>query len=451
MSLGPFSSPYVPNTDSDRKAILEAIGARSIEDLFKDIPEGYRNPVLDLPIPLPELELRREMQALSEINLNVDSSPCFLGGGSYNHFIPAAVGYIVSRGELSTAYTPYQPEVSQGTLQAIYEFQSLVCQLTGMEVANSGMYDGATSLAEAALMACRVTGKNRILVLDTVSPDYASVIRTYAEPQGLEVVMVESHPPGRPWDQIVDDNISCLVVQHPNYFGYLEELDELVRAVHDRNALLVVSTDPTFLGLFRSPGEYGADIVVAEGQPLGVPLSFGGPYVGLFTCRSKFLRQMPGRIVGKTTDTLGRDGYVLTLQTREQHIRRERATSNICTSEALVGTAVVTYLACMGKTGLRHIAELTYHKSHYAASLIDAIDGYRVQPGIFFQEFLVDCPIPAKDLNAKLMERGIIGGIDVSSGSFNDNKLLLCVTEMNSRAQIDTLVEALTVIGKEVS
>ena len=444
MSLGRFSSPYVPNTDSDRKAILEAIGARSIEDLFKDIPEDYRNPVLDLPTPLPELELRREMQALSEINLDVERHPCFLGGGSYNHFIPAVVGYIVSRGELSTAYTPYQPEVSQGTLQAIYEFQSLVCQLTGMEVANSGMYDGATALAEAALMACRVNGKSRILVLDTVSPDYISVIRTYAEPQGLEVSTVGGS------DQIVEDDIACLVVQHPNYLGYLEGLDELVRIVHDRNALLVVYTDPTFLGLFRSPGEYGADIVVAEGQPLGVPLSFGGPYVGLFTCRSKFLRQMPGRIVGKTTDTFGRDGYVLTLQTREQHIRRERATSNICTSEALVGTAVVTYLACMGKTGLRHIAELTYHKSHYAASLIDSIDGYSVPlPGIFFQEFVIECPMPPKDLNAKLMERGIIGGIDVSQHVHNG--LLLCVTEMNSRAQIDSLVEALTDIGKELS
>ena len=368
----------------------------------------------------------------------------FLGGGAYNHFIPAVVGYVVSRGELSTAYTPYQPEVSQGTLQAIYEFQSLVCQLTGMDVANSGMYDGATSLAEAALMACRITGKNRITVLDTVSPDYVSVIKTYAEPQGLEVSTVSASNP------IVGDDNSCLVVQHPNYLGYLEEVDELVRVTHDSKALLVVYTDPIFLGLFRSPGEHGADIVVAEGQPLGVPLSFGGPYVGLFTCRSEFLRQMPGRIVGKTTDTFGRDGYVLTLQTREQHIRRERATSNICTSEALVGTAVVTYLACMGKTGLRHIAELTYHKSHYAAALINSIDGFSVPlPGIFFQEFVVKCPISPKDLNARLLGLGIIGGIDVSDHV--PNGLLLCVTEMNSRVQIDTLVDALMVIGKEVS
>ncbi|MFH1559822.1 MAG: aminomethyl-transferring glycine dehydrogenase subunit GcvPA [Chloroflexota bacterium] len=401
MNQGRLSSPYVPNTDGDRQAMLQAIGVESVDALFADIPTGYDRPSLNLPPPLSELELRRELQALSDLNSTPGRVPSFLGGGAYHHFIPAVVNHVTSRGELTTAYTPYQPEVSQGTLQAIYEFQSLVSQLMGMEVANAGMYDGATALAEAALMACRVTGKGRIAVLDTVSPTYLSVMKTYAEPQGLEVY------PTSPGAARVEEDTACIAVQHPNSYGYLEELAALERAAHQGNALLVVSTDPVFLGMFRSPGESGADIAVAEGQPLGVALSYGGPYVGLFTCKAQFLRQMPGRIVGKTVDTQGRTGYVLTLQTREQHIRRERATSNICTSEALVGTAIVAYLACMGRVGLRHIAELTYHKAHYAASLIGRIAGYSLPlEGTFFQEFVVQCPMPPGEMNRRLLEEG---------------------------------------------
>jgi glycine dehydrogenase subunit 1 len=307
----------------------------------------------------------------------------------------------------------------------------------GMEVANSGMYDGATALAEAALMACRVTSKGRIAVLDTVSPIYLSVIKTYTEPQGLEIYSTSPNSP------ILEDDTACLVVQHPNSYGYLEELKALAGIVHEKNALLVTSTDAVSLGMFRPPGESGADIAVAEGQPLGVALSYGGPYVGLFTCKTEFLRQMPGRIVGKTVDTQGRDGYVLTLQTREQHIRRERATSNICTSEALIGTAVVVYMACMGKVGLRHIAELTYHKAHYAASLIERIPGHSLPiQGTFFQEFVVRCPIAPEEVNRLLLQEGIIGGLDVSDRI--PNGLLLCVTEMNTREEIDGLAQALT-------
>ncbi|MDA0988708.1 MAG: aminomethyl-transferring glycine dehydrogenase subunit GcvPA [Chloroflexi bacterium] len=436
MHQGRLSSPYVPNTDGDRKAMLQAIGVESVEALFADIPEGYGRPSLDLPSPLSELELRRELQALSDLNSTPGRVPCFLGGGAYHHYIPAVVNHVISRGELATAYTPYQPEVSQGTLQAIYEFQSLVCQLMGMEVANSGMYDGATALAEAALMACRVTGKGRIAVLDTVSPTYLSVIRTYTEPQGLEIYLTGPDASG------VQEDTACVVVQHPNSYGYLEELEALGRIVHEKGALLVVSTDAVFLGMFRPPGESGADIAVAEGQPLGVALSYGGPYVGLFTCKTEFLRQMPGRIVGKTVDTQGRDGYVLTLQTREQHIRRERATSNICTSEALIGTAVVAYLACMGQVGLRHIAELTYHKAHYAASLIGRIPGYSLPiDGTFLQEFVAQCPIAPGEVNRRLLQEGIIGGLDVSDRI--PNGLLLCVTEMNTRQEIEFLAEAL--------
>jgi len=436
-----LSSPYVPNTDGDRQAMLQCIGVESVEALFADIPVGYVRPSLDLPSSLSELELRRELQALSDLNSTPGRVPCFLGGGAYHHYIPAVVNHVISRGELATAYTPYQPEVSQGTLQAIYEFQSLVCQLMGMEVANSGMYDGATALAEAALMACRVTGKGRIAVLDTVSPTYLSVMKTYTEPQGLEIYQVNPASPH------VGVDTACVVVQHPNSYGYLEELEALGRMAHEKNALLVVSTDAVFSGMFRSPGGNGADIAVAEGQPLGVALSYGGPYVGLFTCKTEFLRQMPGRIVGKTVDTHGRDGYVLTLQTREQHIRRERATSNICTSEALIGTAVVAYLACMGKVGLRHIAELTYHKAHYAAALIGKIPGYSLpMDGTFFQEFVVQCTVEPGEVNRLLLQNGIIGGVDVSERITNG--LLLCVTEMNTRQEIDGLAEALARIAQ---
>jgi glycine dehydrogenase subunit 1 len=441
MHQGRLSSPYVPNTDGDRRAMLQAIGVESVEALFADIPDGYGRPALDLPSPLSELELRRELQALSDLNSTPGRVPCFLGGGAYHHYIPAVVNHVISRGELATAYTPYQPEVSQGTLQAIYEFQSMVCQLMEMEVANSGMYDGATALAEASLMSCRVTGKGRIAVLDTVSPTYLSVIKTYTEPQGLEIYLINPASPH------VEHDTACIVVQHPNSYGYLEELEALGRMAHEKDALLVVSTDAVFLGMFRPPGESGADIAVAEGQPLGVALSYGGPYVGLLTCKTEFLRQMPGRIVGKTVDTQGRDGYVLTLQTREQHIRRERATSNICTSEALIGTAVVAYLACMGKIGLRHIAELTYHKAHYAASLISQIPGYSLPiEGTFFQEFVVQCPITPEEANRRLLQDGIIGGLDVSDRI--PNGLLLCVTEMNSRQEIEFLAEALASIAQ---
>ncbi|MBF8267892.1 MAG: Glycine dehydrogenase (decarboxylating) [Dehalococcoidia bacterium] len=440
MDQGRLSSPYIPNTHDDREAMLQAIGVESAAELFRDIPEAYREPSLILPSPLSELELQRELQALADLNKSTDRIPSFLGGGAYHHFIPAVVRHITGLGGFATAYTPYQPEVSQGTLQVAYELQSLVCQLMGMEVANAGMYDGASSLAEAALMACRVTGRGRIAVLDTVSHRYLSVMKTYAEPQGLEVYVTS------PGSARVEEGTACLVVQHPSFYGYLEDLEALERVAHSQNALLVVSTDPVFLGMFRPPGEYGADIAVAEGQPLGVALSYGGPYCGLFTCKEQFLRQMPGRIVGKTVDTQGREGYVLTLQTREQHIRRERATSNICTSEALVGTAIVAYLACMGRVGLRHIAELTYHKAHYAASLIGQIPGYSLPfDGTFFQEFVVQCPIPPGEVNARLLDEGIIGGLDISDQV--PQGLLLCVTEMNTRQEIEALAEALGRMG----
>lgn len=431
------SSPYIPNTDADREEMLKAIGVSSVQDLFGDIPSDFQNPPLNIPQALSELEVQQEMEALASENRHAYAGPCFLGAGAYRHFIPATVQPLVSRGEFLTAYTPYQPEVSQGTLQAAYDFQSLVCQLFDMDVANAGMYDGASSLAEGALMACRVTRRYKVAYLDTLSPAYRDVMATYTASQGIELYPVSTGTS----PSLVPDT-ACLVVQHPNFFGYLEDLAGLAQTAHDAGALLVVSTDPTALGMFTPPGSYGADIVTAEGQPLGIPVSFGGPYVGLFTCKTEYLRQMPGRIAGKTVDNRDRTAYVLTLQTREQHIRRERATSNICTSEALVGLMATVYMATLGKQGMRQVAELCYQKAHYAASLIEKIPGYSLPiQGTFFQEFVVQCPRPPSEVNAWLLDKGIVGGLDVSDSV--PNGMLLCVTEMNSRREIDSLARAL--------
>ena len=430
-------SHYIPNTDEDCIEMLRVLGISSVEELFTDIPEEYRNPTLNLPGPLSELDLRRELEAMAGQNRDFRAHTSFLGGGAYNHFSPSVVRSIISRGEFLTAYTPYQAEASQGTLQATYDFQTMVCNLLGMEVADAGMYDGATSLAEAALMACRITGRGTVAVLNTLSPAYRQVIDTYTSPQDIEVQVIDARPPRLP------DDVACLIVQYPDYFGYMEDLTSMERAAHAEGALLVVSTNPMALGLFRPPGEYGADIVTAEGQPLGIPPSFGGPYVGLLASRQKFVRQMPGRIAGKTVDTQGRTGYVLTLSTREQHIRRERATSNICTNQALMSLAVAVYLAAMGKQGLKRVAELCYHKAHYAASLIGNIPGYSFPfQGTFFNEFTVRCPAPPDQINRRLLERNIIGGLDIS-GLIPDG-MLLCVTETNTREEIETLVSVLS-------
>ena len=420
--------------------MLERIGVASVDALFDDIPAQVRNPALTLPPPLSEPELAREMARMAARNLSVAEMPCFLGAGAYRHFIPSVVDYVIRQGAFATAYTPYQPEISQGTLQSIFEFQSLVCELTAMDVANAGMYDGASALAEACLVAVRITGRQRLALLSTINPTYQRVVRTYAEGHALPVDVME------PDAAALSEDHACLVVQQPNFFGYLEDVAALEKRAHDAGALYVVVPEAMSMGMLKPPGEYGADIVVAEGQPLGIPLSFGGPYVGLFATRQKHIRQMPGRLVGRTTDVDGRTGYVLTLQTREQHIRRERATSNICTNEQLAALAATVYLCALGKQGLRQVAELCYHKAHYAAEKIAALPGYSLPlPGTFFQEFVVRCPRPPRAVNAALLERGIIGGLDVSEQM--EGGMLLCVTEMNSREEIDGLVEALREIG----
>jgi glycine dehydrogenase subunit 1 len=431
--------PYIPNTDEDRRRMLDAIGGGSVDDLFADIPPEFRIDGLDLPSALSEQELMGELSARAHRNIVAGNGVAsFLGGGAYRHFIPSTIGHVIGRSEYYTAYTPYQPEISQGTLQTMFELQSMTCELMAMDVANAGMYDGASALAEACLMACRVTGRGRIAVHSSVHPSYLAVVRTYAHGPGLAVDVVDGEP--------LTGAHACLAIQQPSFLGALEDAQSLSDTAHAAGALLIAAVNPISLGILTPPGEYGADIAVAEGQPLGWPVNFGGPYLGLFACRNQYIRQMPGRIVGQTTDLDGRPAYVLTLQTREQHIRRERATSNICTSQQLVGLAATVYLATVGKQGLRRIAEACYHKAHYAAGLISRTDPYDVddsQP--FFNEFVARCPLSPAEMNRRLLGRGIIGGLDVSDRV--PNGMLLCVTETNTREEIERLVAALAEVG----
>ncbi len=439
-----MAHPYIPLTDEDRESMLRTVGAATTDELFAEIPAEHRDPAFDLPPALAEAELLREMAALA--GRSQSELPSFLGAGAYRHFIPSTVDHIISRGEYLTAYTPYQPEISQGTLQTVFEFQSLVCELTGMEIANAGMYDGASALAEACLMACSVTGRDRILLADTVHPHIAQTVETYAAARGLTVITVSTE------DATFGDDSACLAGQQPDFLGNVRELGSLADAAHAAGALFIVSADPVSLGMYQAPGDFGADIVVSDGQPLASPPNFGGPYVGLFACRAEYQRHMPGRICGRTTDLDGRTGYVLTLQTREQHIRRERATSNICTSTQLIALAFTVAVATLGKQGLRKMAEHCYHNAHYAAGEIEKLPGYDVVNGPstgsgqeFFQEFVVRCPAAPGDVNRALLERDMIGGYDVSDRI--DNGLLLCFSELHTREEIEALVSALGAIS----
>jgi len=448
---------YIPHTEADRRAMLEAIGVGSVEELFTSIPEAVRHPTLDLPSPLSEMELLAELREMSERNADLDHYACFLGAGAYHHFIPAVVDAVIGRGEFYTAYTPYQPEISQGTLQAIYEYQTMVCRLTGMEVANASHYDGATALAEAALMAFEVSRgrKHKVIVAPDLHPEYRQVLRTYLRGTALSLAGDQDLQAGvKDLMELIDEDTACVLMQNPNFFGELLPVDgadglrALADSLHEAGGLLVVAVDPISLGLFTPPGEYGADIVVGEGQSLGNPLSFGGPYLGLFACRDRYKRRMPGRLAGATVDTQGRRGFVLTLATREQHIRRARATSNICTNQALCALAACVYLAALGRHGLRRVAELCYHKAHYAARRIEDLPGYEVLGRRFFKEFVVRCPRPPAEVNAHLLECGIIGGYDLGHDYPHlSGCMLLCVTEMNTREQIDRLAAALEEAG----
>jgi glycine dehydrogenase subunit 1 len=439
---------YIPHTETERRAMLAAIGVKSLDELYADVPAHARFPDLDLPDPLSELEAMQELQLLSEANLDARHAPCFLGAGAYNHFIPAAVDHILRRGEFYTAYTPYQPEISQGTLQAIFEYQSLMCTLTGMEVSNASHYDGATALAEAVILALNQHrgARRRILLSPAVHPHYRQVVRTYTQGMGLTIVGDEDLGNDAPaLAHLLDKDTAMVAVQYPDFFGRVQDFGPLANAAHAAGVLLCVVVNPLALGLLKPPSEFGADIVVAEGQPLGIPLSYGGPYLGIFTTKQEYVRKMAGRLVGETVDSRGQRGYVLTLTPREQHIRREKATSNICTNQGLLALAVTVYLSVMGPHGLRRVAELCYHKAHYAAEQIAGLKGFSIwNEGPFFHEFVVRCPRPVKEINDALLESGVLGGYDLGQDYPElAHHMLLAVTEMNFKEDIDELVELL--------
>lgn len=443
---------YIPHTNADRKIMLQSIGVEHIEDLFAEIPDRVRFPELNLPPSCTEMEIEREMAQLAAKNADAKRHPCFLGAGVYFHYSPATVAYVLQRGEFFSAYTPYQPEISQGMLQAMFEYQSMMCRLTGMEVCTASHYDGATSLAESVLLALSAAGagRNKVIVSPAVHPQYRAVVKTYLRGTDACIVGDDSLQLEIPdLASMADAGTAALVVQHPNFFGQFEDVHGLADVVHAVGALLIVVPDPISLGCFQAPGSYGADLVAAEGQGLGIPSSFGGPHLGIVATKKAHVRKLPGRLVGETVDAAGQPGYVLTLTTREQHIRRERATSNICTNAALTALGAAVYLATMGKSGLKHVAELCYHKSHYAATEIGKLKGFSLNPQApvrpFFKEFVVQLSRPVKEVNEFLFnEYGIIGGYDLSSDYPElDRHMLVAVTEMNTRPEIDKLIEGL--------
>lgn len=442
---------YIPNTDADRQAMLETIGLTAIDELFSGIPADIRfTRPLNIPRALSEQDMLRHMRALANHNANVEDYAAFLGAGAYHHFIPSIVPVLTSRGEFMTAYTPYQPEMAQGTLQALYEYQTLICQLTDLEVANASLYDGSTGVAEAVLMARRLTQRDDVLISEAVHPEYRAVLHTYLQNLGMQVHEISIDETGQTSLPRVrgglSPRIACVVVQSPNFFGVIEDLTGFADAVHHAQALLVqVISEPVSLGLLKPPGAWGADIAVGEGQAFGNALSYGGPYLGFFATRDRYVRQMPGRLAGETVDTEGRRGYVLTLSTREQHIRREKATSNICTNEGLCALAATIHLCTLGKVGLRRLAELNLQRATYTRQQLASIPGCRVPfTGPTFNEFVLETPKPAGALIRQLSEQRLIPGIDL--GRFfpeRSHQLLICVTEMNSREDIDRLYAAI--------
>jgi glycine dehydrogenase subunit 1 len=445
---------FIPNTDTDRAHMLSAIGVASTADLFRDVPREHLFPSLELPPALSEQEVLAELDALARRNADCAHTPCFLGAGAYHHFIPSVVDFVISRSEFATAYTPYQPEISQGTLQAIFEYQSMIARLTGMEVSNASHYDGATSTAEAVVMALNVgqRQRKRILLDGGVHPHYRAVVRTYTQGMDVEIRGDEdgAHPPDLA--AACNEDTACVVVQSPDFFGRIippKSLTELAKKAHACGALLVVVANPVPLGILVPPGELGADVVVGEGQALGNSLAFGGPYLGFFAFRREHIRRSSGRIAGETLDKEGTRGYVFTLSTREQHIRREKATSNICTNQSLNALAAAVYMVSLGPRGLAAAAELSWQKAHYAAERSGRLPGYSVGKADFFHEFVLQCPRPVAEINRRLFDdHGIIGGFDLGSEfPGREKQMLVCCTEMNSRAEIDGLVEALKEAG----
>jgi glycine dehydrogenase subunit 1 len=440
---------YVVNTPADRDAMLEAIGAASVDELFRSVPERLqlRRP-LQVPPALSEMELEQHLSVLASQDVVSDRAVCFLGGGSYEHFIPAVVDAVASRSEYYTAYTPYQAEASQGSLQAFFEYQTLICQLTGLDVSNASLYEGGSAVAESVLMAMSINpDRHRVLVAETVHPEYRQALATYTANLPAKVQTLPA--PGGFLDpeevrKELDDQTLCVIVQHPNFFGHLEEVEDIGRLCRQRGALFIVSFDPISLGLLKRPGQYGADIAVAEGQCLGNPMAYGGPYLGIMACRDQFVRKIPGRLVGQTVDRNGRRCWVLTLQTREQHIRREKATSNICTNQGLFALRAAVYLAALGPAGLRETAELCLQKAHYLADRLADVPGVALKfKRPFFKEFVVQIPGDAAGLLRRLVTAGFHAGLALGRWYPRlDRCVSIAVTEKRTRAEIDALVEA---------
>ena len=445
---------FVPHTDTDRASMLEAIGVKSLEALFADVPAKYRFPKLNLPEPLSEMEVLGELKSIAAANDSADDYVSFLGAGAYHHYIPAGVDSILRRGEFYTAYTPYQPEISQGTLQAIFEYQSMIVALTGMDASNASHYDGATSLAEAVNMARVIHrgARNKVVLSPNIHPQYRAVVHTYEHGFDTQIVGEDVDIADGPdaLIKLIDENTGLVAVAYPDFFGRIYDYTKLAEAAHAKGALLAVSVNPTALGLLKPPGEFGADIVTGDGQPLGIPLSFGGPYLGILATKKEYVRSLAGRLVGETVDSRGQRGYVLTLSTREQHIKREKASSNICTNQGLMMLAATVYLSLLGKNGLKQVAESCYHKAHNAAEKVGKLKGFKLRfPNVpFFHEFVMEGPLPTAELNNRLLERGIIGGYDLSQDYKSlKNCSLMAVTEMNTKEEIDFLVETLAEVA----
>ncbi|HEX8232512.1 MAG TPA: aminomethyl-transferring glycine dehydrogenase subunit GcvPA [Caulobacteraceae bacterium] len=441
---------YLPLTDADRKEMLAVIGASSIDELFVDVPQSARRRgELDLPFHQGELEVTRELAALAGRNLNAGRAPFFCGAGAYRHHVPASVDHIIQRSEFLTSYTPYQPEIAQGTLQSLFEFQSQVAALTGMEVANASMYDGSTATAEAVMMAARLTRRNRAVISGGVHPHYVRTTRTLAEVTGLQIDALSPAVDGEAEVAVrIGADVACVVVQTPNVFGTASDVSAIAQAAHAAGALLiVVTTEAVSFGLLKSPGEMGADIVAAEGQSIGNALSFGGPYVGLFATRERFVRQMPGRVAGETVDADGERGFVLTLSTREQHIRREKATSNICTNSGLCALAFTIHMSLLGEAGLRRLAQVNHAKGLQLRDALAAVPGVEVLTPRFFNEFALRLPRPAAEVVETLAEQGVLGGVPYSRldpRAGLDDVLLVAATETNTSDDISALAKTLT-------
>lgn len=442
--------PYIPATEADKKEMLKVIGVDSVDQLFDDIPSDFRlTKPLNLPNAKSELEVMKYMQSLAAMNKSVNDMPCFLGAGAYDHYVPTVVDAVISRSEFYTSYTPYQPEISQGTLQYIFEFQTLITRLTGMDVANASLYDGGTACAEAAIMACANAKRKEIVVSKTINPSSMAILKTYCHGQSINLIEVEAHDGVTCLDDLkakITPNTAGVIMQSPNFFGIIEDVEKAAAIAHEvKKCSMILSTDPFALPVLKTPVEYGVDIVVGEAQSIGLALNYGGPYVGIIAAKEEYMRKMPGRLVGETIDQDGKRAYVLTLAAREQHIRREKATSNICTNQGLMTLACAVHMCTMGKAGMKEAAVQALNKAHYAFEKLTASGKFKpLFQGPFFLEFALTSDIPAEKVSKALLDAGIIGGYEVGK-DFPEykNALLFAVTEKRTKEEIDRLVEVL--------